>query len=207
MITIQTISEKYFSVNGVNFAKIYQPLKQGASGIGIYNVNDTRQQLISSTSFEEYQIDGVVYGSANLAVAALLNVVYTARLAVEYEGRLEAVENNQVTGFISVRNKADLPVSGDSSIGYIVLDDQTLNSNNGTWGWNGSVYYKAGDSEAGNAQTTADSALAAAQAAQATANTGVTNAATAQTAAETADGKAEAAQLTADEAKVFAIVF
>lgn len=76
MIIIATVSDKYFTLNGVQYAKIYQPLKQGVSAIGIYNTKDTRQQLISSTLFSDYEIDGVTYGTQEETIAALLPVIY-----------------------------------------------------------------------------------------------------------------------------------
>ncbi len=81
MIIIKSISDKYFSLNGVEFAKIYQPLKQGVGSIGIYNVFDVRQQLISSTYFDEFLIDGVIYGNANDASSAILGIVYSNDLS------------------------------------------------------------------------------------------------------------------------------
>lgn len=76
MIIITTISEKYFTLNGVQYAKIYQPLKQGVSAIGIYNTKDTRQKLISSTVFGDYEIDGATYSTQEETIAALLPVIY-----------------------------------------------------------------------------------------------------------------------------------
>lgn len=78
MIIIDTISSEYFSFNGINFAKIYQPLQQGLEQVGIYNIFDTRQQLQNSTDFDEYEIDGVVYGTQALTIAALLPVIFTS---------------------------------------------------------------------------------------------------------------------------------
>ncbi len=75
-VIINNIDDKYFELNGTRYAKIYQPLKQGVSAIGIYNVNDTRQQLVSSTVFSEFQIDGVVYASQALVIEVLLPVLY-----------------------------------------------------------------------------------------------------------------------------------
>lgn len=76
MIIVNTISEKYFSLNGLNFAKIYQPLKQGSENIGIYNVNDTRQQLLQSTSYSDISVNGVVYSSQAETIERLLEVIY-----------------------------------------------------------------------------------------------------------------------------------
>lgn len=77
MIVITTISDKYFELNGTRYARIYEPLKQGAENIGLYNIYDTKNQLQSSVHFSEYEVDGSTYGTQALTVAALLDVVYS----------------------------------------------------------------------------------------------------------------------------------
>lgn len=81
MIIINTVSETTFSLNGINFAKIYQPLNQGTEAIGIYNVFDTRQQLLNSTKFDEFSIDTVTYATQELTIAAILKVIYNALIS------------------------------------------------------------------------------------------------------------------------------
>ena len=76
MVTINTISQKYFSLDGIQYARIYQPLKQGLENIGIYSIFDTRKQIVNSTKYDEYLIDGLGYGNQALTIAALLEVVY-----------------------------------------------------------------------------------------------------------------------------------
>jgi lysophospholipase L1-like esterase len=76
MIIIKTVSEKYFTYNGIGYAKIYQPLKQGVDSLGIYNIYDSRQQLINSSNFREFEVDGVIYGSIEELFVVLLSVVY-----------------------------------------------------------------------------------------------------------------------------------
>ena len=74
-ITITTVSSSRFSMNGTQYAKIYQPLKQGLTGIGLYNKFDTDQQLLGTTHYSEFIIDSVTYGSQALTIAALLPVI------------------------------------------------------------------------------------------------------------------------------------
>lgn len=81
MIIVNSISDKYFSVNGVNFAKIYQPLKQGSDSLGIYNVYNSGQQVVSSTVYSSFIVDGVVYDSVEETIAALLLVVYSSAIS------------------------------------------------------------------------------------------------------------------------------
>lgn len=76
MNVINTISDKYFSFNGVNYARIYQPLAFGTRGVGIYNIYDTRQQLTNSEDFTEYTVNGNTYLSQSELIGALLLVTY-----------------------------------------------------------------------------------------------------------------------------------
>ncbi|OCK42531.1 hypothetical protein BA195_10165 [Tenacibaculum soleae] len=76
MILINTIGSDYFSLNGTTYAKIYQPLKQGDNNVGIYNVNDTKLQLINSTNYTEFKINGINYNSQDDVIDALLPVIY-----------------------------------------------------------------------------------------------------------------------------------
>ena len=61
----------------------------------------------------------------------------------ELGNKVKVFENNQVSGFISRKNLADLPPSGEVDVAYFVLDDATDANNNGTWYWDGSAYDRA----------------------------------------------------------------
>jgi hypothetical protein len=74
-ITILTVDSGRFSMNGIQYAKIYQPLKQGLTGIGLYNKFDTDQQLLGTTHYSEFVINGSSYGTQALTVAALIPVI------------------------------------------------------------------------------------------------------------------------------------
>ncbi|OAB78781.1 hypothetical protein [Cochleicola gelatinilyticus] len=74
-IIINTVNDKYFTLNNVQYAKIYTPLKQGLEYIAIYNQYDTRQQILGSTKYDEFIINGNQYNSQFLTIEALLPVV------------------------------------------------------------------------------------------------------------------------------------
>ncbi|WP_418513712.1 hypothetical protein [Corallibacter sp.] len=76
MILINTVSENYFTLNGTQYAKIFHPFKQGVNAIGIYNVNDTKQQLINSTHYSQFSINSTTYASQDDVISALLPVIY-----------------------------------------------------------------------------------------------------------------------------------
>lgn len=172
MIIIVNETSKFFSLNGIRFAKIYQPLQQGDQSVGIYNFFDTRQQLLNSTHYSDFEIDGETFASQALVMIALLDAVYSARLSDDYEDRIEALEANQVTGFIAFKTRFEFPPVGNATTAYIVLDDVGTPANNGTWGWDGAPdYYQSATTTADTALVNAATAQAAADAAQADADT------------------------------------
>lgn len=77
MIVINNIDANYFELNGKRYNKIYQPLAQGDSNIGIYNIFDVRQQLLNSTPFDEFTIDSINYNSQVEVINALLPVIHS----------------------------------------------------------------------------------------------------------------------------------
>lgn len=174
MTIINTVSEKYFSLNGINFAKIYQPLKQGSENIGIYNVKDSRHQILQSTRFNEIQIDGVTYGSQAETIAQLLNVIFVERLSSEatiliegktdkggYTGTTQDLKNEldarAFEGLITYQGLAALqavdPIPVDGTPAKVVNDSTA--SNNGTYSvvagaWVQDSIQLAGEVEASN---------------------------------------------------------
>lgn len=74
---INTVNSSTFSLNGISYNKIYQPIKQGAEGISLYNTYDTSFKLMSAVPFGELIIDGNTYLTQALAIEGLLSVVYT----------------------------------------------------------------------------------------------------------------------------------
>ncbi len=77
MITINSFSDKYFTMDGINYARIYQPLTQGTEDISIVNIYDTRQKLVNSTHYSEFTVNSQTYNNQADLVAALLEVIWS----------------------------------------------------------------------------------------------------------------------------------
>ena len=147
MITIIDFSEKHFKLDGVEFPKIYQPLAQGSQAIGIYSIYDTRKQLINSTNYTEFTIDGTVYTSQAETIAALLDVVWYGLSQAEIDAievRVDNLEENQYSGVVVYSTLAELPVTGTLLVSYKVSNDAT-STNNGFYHWTGAAYVKDAD--------------------------------------------------------------
>ena len=76
MIVINTVSNERFSLNGIEYLKNFLSFVYGDK-VGIYNAYDKTDERISLDIFSNFTVNGVVYGSAALLQAALLNVIYT----------------------------------------------------------------------------------------------------------------------------------
>ena len=118
MILVNTVSNEIFSLNGVEYAKIYQPLTKGLTAIGIFNVYDIKQFLINSAEYDEYSVDTVVYGSQELTIAALIPVIYLAHEGGGGGG--VGVFNETPSGLVNGSNVtfviASFPVIGSVSV-------------------------------------------------------------------------------------------
>lgn len=89
MQVITTVSDKYFTLNGTQYAKIYQPLKSGSEGIAIHNVYDTRLKILGPVKYDEFQINGVVYGNQLDAVSAILSAVFNFKIQSDVIAELD----------------------------------------------------------------------------------------------------------------------
>lgn len=121
MIVINTVSDNYFTLNGTQYAKIFHPFKQGVNAVGIYNVNDTKQQLLNSTNYTEYSINSTSYGSADDVIVALLPVIYKAYNSGEDDtnstwGNITGNIQTQSDLIALLNNKAD--VNDVSVVGF-----------------------------------------------------------------------------------------
>ncbi len=76
MITIVTVDDTYFTLNGIQYARIFQPLNQGGVYIGIIGVYDSRQVIQKPELYSSYSIDGVVYTTFAETFAALHGVIF-----------------------------------------------------------------------------------------------------------------------------------
>ncbi|MDP2686446.1 MAG: hypothetical protein Q8O62_04440 [Aequorivita sp.] len=68
-----------FTLNGTSFPRIYQCLKQGLNHVAIYNVYDTNLQILGSTRYNEFIIDGDTYGSQSAVIEALLPIILASQ--------------------------------------------------------------------------------------------------------------------------------
>ncbi|WP_067151042.1 SGNH/GDSL hydrolase family protein [Pseudotamlana agarivorans] len=150
MIVINNINDKHFEINGVQYAKIYQPLKQGDNAIGIYNVNDTKQQLISGTPYDEFIIDGVTYTNQEDTVEALLNLVFDfvlpSSVSAQIDDLQDSIDSININSIKTYQTLSDLNASTGNTLNdsAIVANDST-DSNNGYYGYNGSSWIKNAD--------------------------------------------------------------
>lgn len=112
-ITILSLTSDTFSINGVSYSSIFQPLKVGADYISIYNAFDSRTQILGSTHFSEFVIDGNSYGTQALTMAALLPVVYR----VVGGGGGGSGEWGLITGILSAQTDLQAALDGKMSVG------------------------------------------------------------------------------------------
>lgn len=159
-VIINTVNDRYFSLNGIEYPKIYQPLRQGNDHIGLYNIYDTRQQLLSSTRYSDFIIDSNVPSSQSNAISTLLDLVLEFKLSSdvlsiidtktekggftgtsqdlknEIEGiSTEGIKHYQIKNFLP--NAASLP---SGTVAKVVNDPDP--AKNGYWSVSGGVWVK-----------------------------------------------------------------
>lgn len=71
-----TPGDDRFVINSQQKPRIFQAVALGANGIGIYGINDTRQQLLHTTHYSEVFVNGVSYPSQSALIATLLPILY-----------------------------------------------------------------------------------------------------------------------------------
>ena len=76
MIVINTVSDKLFSLNGVNYVKNFLSFVAG-NKVLIYNAYDRTDERTDLTIYSDYLVNGVAYGSAAALQSALIPVTYT----------------------------------------------------------------------------------------------------------------------------------
>ncbi|MHA3787447.1 hypothetical protein ACX0HA_04490 [Flavobacterium hauense] len=96
---INSLNDKYFTLNGVQYFRNYVSAVHG-NKIEIYNCYERKDVLVPLTHFSEFTIDGSVYTSASLLQAALLDVMYS-RLTT---GDSSSIDQNNVGRVINAGN-------------------------------------------------------------------------------------------------------
>jgi hypothetical protein len=115
-VIINSVDERYFTLNGTQYNKIYQPLKSGKNNITINNIYDTNLQLLNSTNFAEFIVDGVVSTSQSDTILKLLPVTYkpineTSSNSTNWGDNSTLVNNNSMEELINGINL--IPATGE----------------------------------------------------------------------------------------------
>lgn len=144
MLLINSVDEKFFTLNGTTYPRIYTPLAFGTGAVGLFLIYDTRQLLVSSTPIDQVSVNGIIYNTQEQLVRVLLTVVYSALSKSEVEelqSKVENLEENQYSGVKVYEELTDLPNPGELLVSYKVSND-TDNALNGFYHWDGAVYVK-----------------------------------------------------------------
>lgn len=116
MVIIQNIDETTFSFNSVRLPKNYIVIKTATNHLGIYNAYDTRQQLIPSTHYNQFEVDGIVYASLSGLTNVLTPVIYVkSNLTLLSGATIGSLQ--QVTNVGSVTND-DIVLDGGAGIQF-----------------------------------------------------------------------------------------
>ena len=118
-VIINNIDDSTFEVNGIPYTKMYEPFKQGNTAFGIIQVNTGAFiEDTSSTSFQDYIINGVTYNTLVEAMAAALNITFGFVLPVSVSEEFDQKINEiNTTGAKSYQTLAEAQV--------LVLNDNT----------------------------------------------------------------------------------
>lgn len=84
MITINTVSNKRFSLNGIEYVKNFLSFVAG-NRLLIYNAYERDDERCDLTLFSDFTVNGNTYPSALSLQAALLDVIYTRNSLGEIE--------------------------------------------------------------------------------------------------------------------------
>lgn len=99
MIVINSISDKYFELNGVKYAKIYQPLKKSSDSLGLISVFDSKNQIIVSEPYYDFRINGITPSNQLEAISLVLDNVFSFEVSSEVDRLLtEKLSTGGYTG-------------------------------------------------------------------------------------------------------------
>lgn len=135
MQIINNVNSITFSHNGRNYIKNFIIIKQGSTNIAIHNSFDTRHQLVSSTHYSQFTVDGIVYGSQADLMEALSPILFSkAGVNGEITTTSQLINDgeNGIHPFITAN---DLPQANQilNENGYL-LSGETLTMYSG-WVW------------------------------------------------------------------------
>ncbi|PZR24450.1 MAG: hypothetical protein DI539_00295 [Flavobacterium psychrophilum] len=96
---INSLNDKYFTLNGVQYFRNYVSAVHG-NNVEIYNCYEREDVLVSLTKFSEFTVDGSVYSSAAELQSALLEVTFS-RLTT---GDSAVMDQNNIGRIIATGN-------------------------------------------------------------------------------------------------------
>jgi len=111
MILINSISATKFTYNGIEYFKNFMPIVRGGT-IAIINAYDSKVDLSGATVFNQFTVNGVVYGTIEDTQSALLPALFSR----DVTGGV--VNWGDITG--DILNQADL-------VAYIATETGTIN--------------------------------------------------------------------------------
>ena len=113
MNIINTVSSEFFTLNGIQHPRIYQPLVSGSENITAIQIFDSRFQLITSVKYDEFNIDTIIYGTQAATIAALLGVIYApSGGGGAVNGVYSEIPSGSINGINKVFNLASVPLTG-----------------------------------------------------------------------------------------------
>lgn len=75
--------DKYFTINNKKFARIYQAIESGSNEIAVYNINDTRQQILGATHYADILVNGAYLNSQDELIQTLIPILYNDATEVQ----------------------------------------------------------------------------------------------------------------------------
>jgi hypothetical protein len=135
MQIIKNINSITFTHNGKKYIKNFIVIKQGENNIAIHNSFDTRHQLVSSTHYNQFTVDDVVYTNQNDLMSALAPLLFSKSGINGDLTTTSQLLNDGENGIHPFITANDLPQSNkiENQNGYTLSAD-TLTVNSG-WYW------------------------------------------------------------------------
>ena len=122
MNNVNSLNDKHFTVNGIQYFRNYVSSVHG-NKIELYNCYERKDVLIPLTHFSEFLIDGSLYESASEVQSALLDITYS-RLTI---GDSSSIDQNNVGRVISAGIIGPLPAN-NPFYSYINAVEAKLNT-------------------------------------------------------------------------------
>ena len=80
MIVFETFDTYTFKLNGIKYVKNFLAVKMGATHIAIHNAFDTRFQLVPSTHYNQFTVDGASFDSQSELMGILAPLLFAKQI-------------------------------------------------------------------------------------------------------------------------------